>query len=196
MSWLTSCVHCALDASPRGKGYGRRRVHSQTGGAHVDKAVCGPCQRSDGSFPLCTGNRVGSRCVKYLRTSTTTSRWSVDGVEGLRPHFTEFDVVTLYNLSCKSPLACLPEKALPSRLRTQCTLRLPRLLRNTQAPLRTTVSSFESSEIRAPELIGFVCKVKHPSEAVDVSVFWVLLSLLMPLGFTSLVHACCTASDG
>ena len=30
---------------------------------------------------------------------------------------------------------------------------------------------FESSEIRAPELIGFVCKVEHPSEAVDVSAF-------------------------
>ena len=48
--------------------------------------------------------------------------------------------------SCKSPLACLPEMALPSRLRTQCTLRLPRLLRSTQTPLRTAVSRFESSE--------------------------------------------------
>ena len=67
-------------------------------------------------------------------------------------------------------------------------MRSPRLLRSTQAPVRTAVSSFgKVRRIRAPELLGFICEVEHPSEAVDVSEFWVLLLLLLPLCFTSLV---------
>ena len=56
-----------------------------------------------------------------------------------------------------------------------------------QAPLRTTVSIFESLKIRTPKLLGFIYEVEHPSEAVVVSEFLVCFLLWMPLGFTSLV---------
>ena len=68
-------------------------------------------------------------------------------------------------------------------------MRSPRLLRSTQAPLQLQCRDLEKFEERAPELLGSICEVEHPSEAVDVSNFWVLLLLLLPLCFSSFCYA-------
>ena len=52
-----------------------------------------------------------------------------------------------------------------------------------------SVEIWKVRRIRAPELLGFICEVEHPSDAVVVNEFWVLLLLLMLLGFTHLLHA-------
>ena len=79
-------------------------------------------------------------------------------------------------------------------------MRLPRLLRNSRHPCELQCRDLKVRRIRTPELLSFVCDVEHPSEAVDVNEFWVLLLLLMLPDCTSFVYAkkrsVCTASDG